>query len=176
MTHSSLAARTILFAACALLLSAGLTQAAPGKPTHLGVPPDRVVNVVTAVLPNNNVGGHLFSYDSDNGGPTFAVPAKMVFVVTDILIRPQPIPFPGTAAASDLYLVVVNLGPQGSRIFTAQFTGLGHFAQSFSGGFVIQGGTQPTARNTTFSAHGVVVQMLGYFLDGEAIPELTSPF
>jgi hypothetical protein len=154
-----------------VLLATGLALAAPpSKLTHLGVPPNQVVNAVTAVVPNNNTGGHVFRHDIS--GPNFTVPEKMVFVVTDIFIRPEPV----AGAASDVFLVVVNLGPTGSRIFTAQFTGVGQFYQSLGGGMVIPGGTTPTARNTTTSPRGVVVQMLGYLVDGEAIPENTSPF
>jgi hypothetical protein len=136
---------------------------------HLGVAPNRVVNLRTYTLPNDNSGGALFYYDRDIQSP-FSVPEGYSFVVTDVFILPNV----GTLAANQQMFVYLSLGA--GRDFGAHYASaeIRHFA--LAGGLVIPGGTTPTARNITDSTHDCDVQMLGYFVKAEALASGESPF
>jgi len=139
------------------------------KKTHLGVAPNRVVNLRTYTIPNDNSGGALFYYDREIQRP-FSVPEGYSFVVTDVFILPDV----GTLAANQQMFVYLSLGA--GRDFGAHYASaeIRHFA--LAGGLVIPGGTTPTARNITDSTHACDVQMLGYFVKGAALAGGESPF
>jgi hypothetical protein len=155
------------YVASALLL-ATLVLAGPvaagtngSKKAHLGVAPNRIVNLRTFGVPNDNSGGALFYYDRDSFSP-FSVPEGYSFVVTDVFILPDV----GSLADNQQMFVYVDLG---GRSFAAQYASaeIRHFA--LAGGLVVPGGATPTARNTTYSTHSCDVQMLGYFVRAEAL-------
>lgn len=152
-----------------LVLLVSTSASAGGKKTHLGGTSDQILNLVTSVLPNDNSGGHTFRYDYS--GPSFSVPEKYSFVVTDISVTPE-----GSFAPTENYLVVINIDNGGSRLFVARFTGGGGFYHSLTTGLVMPSGTTPTARNTTSSTSGVSVQLRGYYLKGDGLPSNTSAF
>ena len=153
----------------ALVLLVTMSASAGGKKTHVGGSSSQILNLVTSVLPNDNSGGHTFQ--NDYSGPSFSVPEKYSFVVTDISVLPE-----GSFAPTDNYLVVINIDNAGSRLFIARFTGGGGFYQSLTTGLVMPSGTTPTARNTTSSSNTVSVQLRGYYVKGDGIPSNTSPF
>lgn len=157
-------------AAFALLLAA-LAYPAPAlagsvkasrKTTHLGVAPNRVVNVRTYSVPNDNTSGHLFYYDREISSP-FSVPEGYSFVVTDVIVLPNA----GALNATQQMFVLVELGF--GRYFTAHYASaeVRHFA--LAGGLVVAGGTTPTARNIPDSTQACDVQMIGYFVKAEAL-------
>jgi hypothetical protein len=152
-----------------VVVLAATSASAGGKKTHVGGNSSQILNLVTSVVPNDNSGGHTFQ--SDYSGPTFSVPEKYSFVVTDISVLPQ-----GSFAPTENYLVVINIDNGGSRLFIAQFTGGGGFYQSLTTGLVMPAGTTPTARNTISSSNSVSVQLRGYYVKGEGHPSNTSPF
>jgi len=162
-------AATVWLAFGLAALGAGEATAGPGKKTHLGVKTDQIVSLTTGVLPNDNSGGHEFGYDSTSGPFPFAVPEKYSFVVTDVQVLPNTPPVPGD------FLVVINIGAQGSRTFDVAFSGVA-FYQSLTTGFVVPGGTTPTARNTTFSTAEVSVKLQGYYVKGSGLPEREPAF
>jgi hypothetical protein len=139
------------------------------KRTHLAVAPNRVVNLRTYGIPNDNTGGHQFYYDRYDTSP-FSVPEGYSFVVTDLFILPDV----GTLTTSQQMFVAVSFGS--GRNFYAHYLSaeIRHFA--LAGGFVIAGGATPTARNITDSTHSCDVQMLGYFVKAEALADGESPF
>jgi hypothetical protein len=158
-------ARRVLLAISVLLLS--VTSAAAAGKSHVTAPPNQILNL-RAFAPNDNSGGHSFTYDQS--GPEFTVPNGFVFVVTDVRILPNL----GTFSAASSYLVVINFDDGGSRTLIASFLGAG-YDRSFTTGFVIPSGTTPTARNTTFSFEDVAVYLQGYLTKGSALPANT-PF
>ncbi len=147
------------------------TLAHAGKKTHLLVPIGDIINIETNVVPNDNSGGHEFRYDG-GGGPVFSTPAGWSFVVTDVSAYPNTSSF----ASSNQYWVFINIDGGGSRTFSARWTGGGGFYQSLTTGMVMPPGTTPTARATTFSSDGVVVQIRGYFIKGNGLETRTSRF
>ncbi len=165
---STLARTTFGIIGAVLLVTAA--SAAKQEDTHLGVQLGRVAALHTFNIPNDNSGGHLFYYDRQVAAPFAAVPDGYAFVVTDIIIELQTF---GTLSGE--YLVIVNFDDIGRRIFAARFlgeSGSQHYA--LSGGFVIEAGHQPTARNTAFSTDDVEVQLLGYFVKGDGMGVGTS--
>lgn len=142
----------------------------PGK-THLAVPVNHIVHVETFSVDNDNTGGHGFFYDRGSNSP-FLVPDGFSFVVTDVFVEPESV----GVNDSRYYLAVIGLAPGEARSFTARFGGTATYHAAFSGGMVIPGGTQPTARNTTFSSTDIGVRMLGYFVEGDGLPPDTAPF
>jgi len=139
-----------------------------GKKTHLGVPPSQIVNLHTQTLLNDNSGGNTFFYDR-MGSSEFIVPPKYSFVVTDVILAPNDL------SETDDYLVVVNIGPNGSRTFAVRSVNQRELHFAFTGGMVMPSGHTPTARNTTFSTNSCEIQLLGYFVKGKALDEGESP-
>lgn len=139
-----------------------------GKRTHLDLPVGAIVNLTSDPVPPDNSSGHQFQYDN---GADFTVPPGYAFVVTDIFVRPES----ATLATTDKYLIVVNIANGGSRTFTSLFSGITDRHYAFAGGMVMPGGTTPSARNA-ISSRAVIVQMLGYFVDANALPENQSAF
>jgi hypothetical protein len=148
------------FVLTVLLLPA---SADAGKKTHLGVPIGDLVSLETLVVPNDNSSGHQFFYDRT--GPAFSVPDKWSLVVTDIAIQQNS----GTFSSSDLHLVVINFGL--NRSMFLRWTGGGGFYRSMTTGIVIPPGSTPTVRNTDYSTYGVIVQIEGYLVKGEGLPD-----
>jgi hypothetical protein len=157
----------LLLSTLALLALAGASASAGGKKTHLGVPVGQILNLSTQDVPNDNTGGHTFSYDYN--GPPFVVPQGYSFVTTDIQIIPAIAGFSPT----DEYLTVIYFDAVAGRFLPAAFLGA-HYNQSFEAGFVMSAGTSPTVSNTSVSANPVVVQLQGYLVKGTALPPKTA--
>ena len=130
--------------------------------THLGVPVDRMANLVTMQLPKNNT-AQPFYFDREATAP-FAVPPGFSFVITDVLVDPEVTTF----SASQFFLVVITI--DGGRSIEVRCDGRGtHIA--LAGGLVVPDPGTPspgskglTARNTTFSTGPVQAQVLGYYV------------
>jgi hypothetical protein len=129
--------------------------------THLGVSMDRIVNLVTFQLKNDNV-SQPFYFDRQQLAP-FDVPEGFSFVVTDIIVNPEITNF----SANQFFLVVITI--DGGRSFTIRCDG--HTAHySLTGGLVIpekctSGANRLGVRNTTFSKGPIEAQILGYFVE-----------
>lgn len=156
-----------LFIALALIATTtaigGPKKIKSGK-THVGVPVHQIVHLETFNVDNDNSGGDIFYYDRQVNAP-FSVPEGFSFIVTDLFVDPATV----GVDDSKYYLTVVNLTAQGIRTYTAAFGGTDTHHVRFTGGMVIPGGTEPTARNTTSSATDVGVRMIGYFVKGNGL-------
>lgn len=131
--------------------------------THLGVSVDRLVNLVTFQLKNDN-SSQPFYYDRQQAAPFDKIPKGFSFVITDIIVNPECTGFD----ANQFFLVVVTI--DGGRSFEIRCDG--HTAHySLTAGLVIpekvsvNGAKRLDARNTTFSKGPVQVQVLGYFVE-----------
>jgi len=130
--------------------------------THLNVPVEQLVNLVTMQLPKDN-SAHPFYYDRQ-ATAAFAVPKQCAFVITDVFVNPEITSF----APGQFYLVVVTI--DGGRSITVRSDGrTAHLGLTC--GLVVPGPSVPSpgakgasARNTTFSSGPVEVQLLGYFV------------
>jgi hypothetical protein len=162
--------RTTILIALALVASVliGAKIGKGGKKTHLGVPPSQIVNLHTQTMLNDNSGGNVFYYNR-LGSSQFIVPPKYSFVVTDVILEPNDL------TETDDYLVVVSIGPMGSRTFQFQTLNQRQLHFAFTGGMVMPSGHTPSARNTTFSTNSCEIQLLGYFVRGKALDEGESP-
>lgn len=137
------------------------------KLTHLNVPADQIVNLVTMQLKNDNTGQPLY-FDRQVTAP-FKIPKGYCFVITDIFVNPEVTGF----AANQFYLVVVTA--DGGRSITVRSDGrTAHLP--IEGGLVVPGPGVPSpgskgleARNTTFSVGPAEVQVLGYFIKGDGL-------
>jgi hypothetical protein len=140
--------------------------------THLGVSVDRIVNLMTFQLTNDNK-SQPFYFDGEANAP-FDVPKGFSFVVTDIIVNPAITSF----SANQFFLVVVTI--DGGRFFTIRCDG--HTAHySLTGGLVIpeictSGAKRLDVRNTTFSTGPIVAQILGYFVEVAAGLGVGEPF
>ena len=132
--------------------------------THLHVPVETIVNLVTQQLAKDN-SSQPFYYDRQ---PTqFTVPAGHSFVITDVIVNPEVTSF----ASSQYFLVVITA--DGGRSISVRCDGhTRHLA--LSAGLVVPspgtpspGGKGLVARNTTFSSGPVEVQVLGYLVKQE---------
>jgi hypothetical protein len=146
--------------ALALLVLTATSASAGGK-THVAVPVGQILNLVSEVAPNDNSGGHGFSFD--NSGPPFLVPKGFAFVATDVQIRAV-----SAVAPTDHFVVFVNFDTSSSRFFQADYSG-SIFYHTFQTGFVSAAETTPTVRTSTGTA-GVVVHLQGYLVKGAALP------
>ena len=142
--------------------------------THLGTSVDRLANLVTMQLNNNNTAQPFF-FDRQAAAP-FNIPTGYCFIITDVFVIPQVTNF----AANQFYLVVITA--DGGRSIELRCDGrTRHLA--LTDGLVVPGPKTPSpggkglgARNTTFSSGPVEVQVLGYF-EKEAIgPAVGLPF
>ena len=130
--------------------------------THLSVPIDQIVNIVTMQLPNNNK-PQPFYYDRQSAAP-FNIPAGFSFIITDVIVNPEVTGF----ASQQFFLVVITI--DGGRSITIRCEGrTTHYP--FAGGLVAPDPNLPSpgskginARNTTFSTGPAEVQLLGYFV------------
>jgi len=129
--------------------------------THLGTSVDRLANLVTMQLNNNN-SAQPFFFDRQAGSP-FSIPTGYCFIITDVFVIPQVTSF----AANQFYLVVITA--DGGRSIEVRCDGRTRHLP-LTGGLVVPGPTTPSpggkgldARNTTFSTGPVEVQVLGYF-------------
>lgn len=140
--------------------------------THLGVSVDRIVNLVTFQLKNDNT-SQPFYYDRQGNAP-FDVPEGFSFLVTDIIVNPEITSF----SAKQFFLVVITI--DGGRSFTIRCDG--HTAHySLAGGLVIpekctSGAKRLDARNTTFSTGPAEAQIQGYFVEVSAGLGVGIPF
>lgn len=144
-----------------------MNQIDPCHCTHLRVRPDRMVNISSMTIPNDNGQGHTFFYDRQPASE-FSVPENRSFVVTDIIVHAssvnQPIPDPNR-----YIMAVVNFTNNGERIFHVSFSGDNTAHYPLSGGIVIPGGHTPHFRNTTWSTTHAQAQLLGYFVKGDGL-------
>ncbi len=126
--------------------------------THLGVSIDKLVNIVTMVLKNDN-NSQPFYYDRQQTAP-FKIPENFSFVITDIIVNPEITSF----SASQFFLAVITI--DGARSFTIRCDG--HTAHyPLTGGLVMPDPSvmgEIHARNTTYSTGSIEVQLLGYFV------------
>jgi len=130
--------------------------------TQLDPSVETIANVVTMQLPKNNA-AHPFYFDRQVTTP-FAVPPGYSFVITDVIVNPEITSF----APGQFYLVVITA--DGGRSITVRSDGrTAH--QALATGLVVPEPSTPSpgskgleARNTTFSAGPVEVQLLGYFV------------
>lgn len=130
--------------------------------TQVDIPVEAISNLVTMQLPNNNAAQPLY-FDRQATAP-FKVPAGYSFVITDVFVNPEITSF----AAGQFYLVVITA--DGGRSITVRSDGRTvHLA--LASGLVVPEPSTPSpgskgleARNTTFSAGPVEVQLLGYFV------------
>ncbi|HNX67405.1 MAG TPA: hypothetical protein PKH02_11020 [Bacteroidales bacterium] len=140
--------------------------------THLGVSVNRIVNLVTMQLKNDNR-PQVFCFDRNENAP-FVIPEGYSFVVTDIIVNPEVTTF----SANQFFLVVITI--DGGRSFTIRCDG--HTAHySLTAGLVIpekctSGAPRLLARNTTFSTGPVEAQILGYFVEVASGLPVGRPF
>jgi hypothetical protein len=144
-----------------ILLSVALgllaTGAAAGGKSHLGAPPDQMINLIV-LAPNDNTQNELLY---DTSGPVFTVPDRMVFVMTDVRVTPES----PTSLATDNYLVLVGVT---GRTHFARFFGAG-YDESLTAGLVFPAGSTLAAINTSASAGSVIVSVQGYLTKGTAL-------
>ncbi len=157
----------VLIAALAAAALLGAKFGKGGKKTHLGVRPSEIVSLESFTLPTDNTPYPLY-YDGIGISP-FSVPQGYSFVVTDLFIQPNDF------TATDDYFVVLNVGPGGSRRFMAETADLKQLHFALAGGLVMPSGHAPTVRNTSASSDYCVIQILGYFVKGEALGEGEAP-
>jgi hypothetical protein len=150
-------------ALAAALLVLGVSSAAAGGKSHLGVPTQQILNLTAAAADDDSEND--FRYDT--GGPVFTVPDGFVFVLTDV----QAIPASSGSTAVDRYSFVLG---GGGRSFVAAFHGA-RYARSFTSGLVIESGETLIARNSSLSAGDIAVIVQGYLTKGPALPPGT-PF
>ena len=142
--------------------------------THLNVRVGEIINLTSQCIKNDNSSNEKFYYDY-SGPEVKAIPAGYSFVVTDIIVNPNCNVEPFNSS-STFTLAVIGTNPGGSRIFEAQFAGPDAKTYSLTGGLAYRSGSVLTPRNTTFSTSYIVIQVLGYFVRGEAVKENTSRF
>jgi hypothetical protein len=154
----------------ALVTFTAVSASAAGKKTHLGVPPNQIVNLSTFELPPDGTAGTFFFDRVSLGTDGVTVPEGFSFVVTDVLVHPADFNDP-----SAVYLAVLSASADGRSItFQLAGTALHHFA--LAGAFVIASGATPQVRNTSSSTGPLEVQLLGYFVKAEALRRGDSPF
>jgi hypothetical protein len=140
--------------------------------THLGESVDRIVNLVTSQLKNDNQ-SQPFYYDGDVRAP-FDVPKGFSFVITDLIVNPATISF----SSNQFFLVVITI--DGVRYFEIRTDG--HTAHyPLSGALIIPEKNTTSAkrlevRNTTFSTGPVEAQILGYFVEVASGSAVGKPF
>ena len=121
---------------------------------------DRIVNLVTMQLPNDN-SSQPFYYDRQQ--PAFTMPAGYSLVITDVIINPQVTSF----APNQFFLVVITI--DGGRSIEVRCDGRTRH-MPLTTGLVVPSPSTPSpgakglvARNTTFSVGPAEVQVLAYF-------------
>jgi hypothetical protein len=130
--------------------------------SQIDIPIEVIANLVTMQLPKNNA-AQPFYFDRQGTAP-FKVPSGYSFVITDVFVNPEVTSF----APGQFYLVVITA--DGGRSITVRSDGrTAHLA--LASGLVVPEPSSPSpgskgleARNTTFSAGPVEVQLLGYFV------------
>ncbi|HEX4543310.1 MAG TPA: hypothetical protein VH114_09085 [Candidatus Acidoferrum sp.] len=142
--------------------------------THLGVSVDRLTNLVTMQLKNDNT-SQPFYFDRQAPAP-FSIPTGFCFIITDVFVNPEITSFTG----SQFYLVVVTA--DGGRSITVRCDGRTAHLR-LTAGLIVPGPKTPSpgskgldARNTTFSTGPVEVQLLGYFEKEPVGPGVGKPF
>ena len=135
---------------------------APGKKTHVGAKVEDMVSLESFCIAPDNSLSNTFFYDRDSGSP-FVIPPGTTFVVTDIVV--DPFSCPGSLGPSTQVLALVE---GGNRRFTIHFRGdeIEHYA--LTGGLAFPAGAELRPRNTTTSTGSIEIQLLGYFVKGNA--------
>ncbi len=142
--------------------------------THLHVPVDHLVNLVTMQVPKDNT-AQVFYYDRQPAAQ-FSVPAGYSLVITDVIVNPQVTSF----TAGQFFLVVITA--DGGRSLTVRSDGhTRHIA--LTAGLVVPDPNTPSpgskgldVRNTTFSSGPVEVQLLGYLIKQATGLGVGNPF
>jgi hypothetical protein len=145
-------------------------SAAGGKKTHLGVPPDHVVNLSTSELAPDGTSGDFFFDGEGTGDPPLTIPAGFSFVVTDVFVHPAEFNDPNAA-----YSAVLSASADG-RSISFQLAGTATHHVALAGAFIMASGATPQARNLGSSTGPLEIQMLGYFVKAEALRRGDSPF
>lgn len=133
--------------------------------THLNVNVREIVSLESFCISPDNGINNKFYYDRQHSRP-FAIPEGYSFVVTDIIAHPAC--YIGQGNSNDFYLALVE-GPAAVRSFTIKLRGdaVKHYA--LNGGITYTSGNEPRPRNTSFSANRMEIQVLGYFVIGNAL-------
>jgi hypothetical protein len=139
-----------------------------------GIPVNRIANLETAQLSNDNTPNPFF-FDRDFNS-SFNIPKDYSFVITDIIVNAEVTNF----VASHFFLVVVTI--DGGRSITIRCnTSTTHLPLMV--GLVVPGPTVPSpgskglsARNTSFSNGPVSIQVTGYFVTGATALAVGQPF
>jgi hypothetical protein len=129
-----------------------------------GIPVNRIANLETAQLSNDNTVNPFF-FDRDFNTP-FNIPKDYSFVITDIIVNAEVTNF----TAAQFFLIVITI--DGGRSITVRCNGATtHLPLQI--GLVVPGPTVPSpgtkglwARNTSFSNGPVSIQVMGYFVTG----------
>ncbi len=136
-----------------------------GSITHLNVRVGELVSLESFCILNDNSSDNEFYYDR-NGSSPFVIPAGYSFVVTDIIAKPACAIVAGDP--DDFYLALVE-GPQSARSYTIRLRGDEVVQYTLNGGIAYPSGNEPRPRNTAFSAERIEIQLLGYFVEGDAL-------
>lgn len=148
------------------LMTSTACAAPPARPnTHLNVNIGEIVSLESFCILNDNSLTNQFYYDRQASAP-FVIPAGYSFVVTDIVAQPSCDVAPGDP--TDFYLALVE-GPQAVRKYTLQFRGDEIVQYTLNGGITYPSGFEPRPRNTTSSAGRIQIQLLGYFVEDDAL-------
>jgi hypothetical protein len=139
-----------------------------------GIPVNRIANLETAQLSNDNTPNPFF-FDRDFNSP-FSIPKDFSFVITDIIVNAEVTNF----GASQFFLVVLTI--DGGRSITVRCNAsTTHLPLKI--GLVVPGPTVPSpgskglsARNTSFSNGPVSIQVTGYFVTGATALAVGQPF
>lgn len=141
------------------------------RTTHLNVRVGEIVNLETFCLPNDGTSG-LFWYDRSS--VPFDIPQGHSFVVTDIIAQPFCTGSPDPDARWHL-VVEGSLG----RSFEVAFRGDSIVHYALSGGIAYTSDNVPavrTIRDPALSTGSIEIQVLGYFVKGNALAPSTPRF
>ncbi|SRR6266481_418334 len=141
--------------------------------THIGVAVDRLTNLVTMQLKNDN-SSQSFYFDRNPTAP-FTIPAGFCFIITDVFVNPEITSYSG----NQFFFVVITAS--GARSISVRCDGRTAHIPMVAGVVVprtpLAGGAKVLdVRNTTFSAGPVEVQLLGYFEKESSAPPVGQPF
>jgi hypothetical protein len=134
------------------------------RTTHLNVRVGEIINLETFCLTNDGTTNELFYDRSTN---PLQIPQDHSFVVTDIIAQP----FCLGGASPDAVWHVLLQGPL-ARNFEIRFRGDSIVHYALSGALAYTSDNVPevrTIRDASLSTGGIEIQVLGYFVRGDAL-------